>query len=271
MSTEPAPGTSTDAPSDAVPPANQVDVEFAVEIARGAGALTLELFRNPGLHVEGKDDGTPVTAADRGAERLLRERIAAAHPGDAVIGEEEADTDGTSGRTWILDPIDGTQSFVHGVPLYANLVALEDEHGPAVGVINVPGLDECVWAGRGRGCFVNGEPTRVDDRNRLQGACIVTSGVDYWPSAATLDAFVGRGAVIRTWGDAYGYVLVATGRAHAMVDPIVSRWDVAPMLTILPEAGGVFCDLSGRVTAEGGDALATNAALADQILDLVGR
>ncbi len=252
-------------------PADRSDLDFAVAIAREAGAFTLELFRQPYVAVEGKDDGTPVTAADRGAERLLRKRIAATHPDDEVVGEEETDTDGTSGRTWVLDPIDGTQSFVHGVPLYANLVALEDEHGPAVGVINIPALNECVWAGRGLGCFVNGEPTRVSDRTDLHGACIVTSGVDYWPSAAALDEFVGRNAVIRTWGDAYGYVLVATGRAHAMVDPIVSRWDVAPMLTILPEAGGVFTDLSGTVTAEGGDALATNLALAPQILELVGR
>ena len=255
----------------AAPAAQQSDLDFAVTIAREAGALTLELFRRPDVVVEGKEDGTPVTAADRGAERLLRERIGVAYPDDAVVGEEEADTDGTSGRTWILDPIDGTQSFIHGVPLYANLVALEDKHGPVVGVINIPALDECVWAGRGLGCFVNGEPTRVSDREDLHGSCIVTSGVDYWPSAAALDEFVGRNAVIRTWGDAYGYVLVATGRAHAMVDPIVSRWDVAPMLTILPEAGGVFTDLSGAVTAEGGDALATNLALAPQILELVGR
>ena len=253
------------------PPACQADMDFAVDIAREAGLLTLELFRQPDVSIDDKEDGSPVTAADREAERLLRERIGTTHPDDAVVGEEEADTEGKSGRTWILDPIDGTQSFVHGVPLYANLVALEDEFGPAVGVINIPALEECVWAGRGLGCFANGEPTRVADRSDLRGACIVTSGVDYWPSAATLDEFVGRGAVIRTWGDAYGYALVATGRAHAMVDPIVSRWDVAPMLTIFPEAGGIFTDLSGAVTAEGGDGLATNPVLADQILNLVGR
>ncbi len=262
--TDPLPATT----GPAVDPAL---VEFAVDIAREAGALTLGYFRQPDLAVEGKDDGTPVTVADRGAERLLRDRIGEAFPDDAIVGEEEADVAGTSGRTWILDPIDGTQSFIHGVPLFANLVALEDGHGPAVGVINVPGLDECVWAGRGRGCFVDGEPAQVSDRTSLRGACIVTSGVDYWPSASALDEFIGQGAVIRTWGDAYGYVLVATGRADAMVDPVVFRWDVAPMLTILPEAGGVFTDLSGAITAEGGDALATNPALLDQILDLVGR
>ena len=253
------------------PPACQADMDFAVDIAREAGLLTLELFRKPDISIDDKEDGSPVTAADREAERLLRERIGTTHPDDAVVGEEEADTEGKSGRTWILDPIDGTQSFVHGVPLYANLVALEDEFGPAVGVINIPALEECVWAGRGLGCFANGEPTRVADRSDLRGACIVTSGVDYWPSAAALNEFVGRGAVIRTWGDAYGYALVATGRADAMVDPIVSRWDIAPMLTIFPEAGGIFTDLSGAVTAEGGDGLATNPVLADQILNLVGR
>ena len=203
--------------SDPRPAVDPALVDFAVQIAREAGTLTLQYFRQTDLDVESKGDGTPVTVADREAERLLRDRIAEAFPDDSIVGEEEPDVAGTSGRTWILDPIDGTQSFIHGVPLYANLVALEDDHGPAVGVINVPGLDECVWAGRGRGCFVDGEPTRVGDRTDLRGACVVTSGVDYWPSAAALDAFVGGGAVIRTWGDAYGYVLVATGRADAMV------------------------------------------------------
>ena len=245
--------------SDPRPAVDPALVDFAVQIAREAGTLTLRYFRRTDLDVESKGDGTPVTVADREAERLLRDRIAEAFPDDSVVGEEEPDVAGTSDRTWVLDPIDGTQSFIHGVPLYANLVALEDNYGPAVGVINVPGLDECVWAGRGRGCFVDGELARVGDRTDLRGAC------------AALDALVGSGAVIRTWGDAYGYVLVATGRADAMVDPVVSRWDVAPMLTILPEAGGLFCDLSGTVTAEGGDALAANPAGGPQVLALVGR
>ena len=251
------------------PPVDDALVRFAVDIAREAGELTLGYFRKAGLDVEDKSDGTPVTVADRAAERLLRERIAAAFPDDAVVGEEGPDTAGQSGCTWILDPIDGTQSFIHGVPLYGNLVAFEDEHGPAVGVVNIPGLDECVWAGRGRGCFVNDEPSRVSDHVGIPGACIVTSGVDYWPSAATLQSFVAPGSVIRTWGDAYGYVLVATGRADAMVDPIVNRWDVAPFLTILPEAGGVFSDFTGVVTADGGTALAANAALHAEILGIL--
>jgi kynurenine formamidase len=140
------------------------------------------------------------------------------------VGEEEADVAWTSGRTWILDPIDGTQSFIHGVPLFANLVALEDRHGPAVGVINVPGLDECVWAGRGRGCFVDGEPAQVSDRTSLRGACIVTSGVlidipllkgvDYLEPGTPiyqedLEAFEEMTGVVVRPGDA---VFVRTGR-----------------------------------------------------------
>ncbi|MBQ90694.1 MAG: hypothetical protein CL441_04600 [Acidimicrobiaceae bacterium] len=252
-----------------VPPVEEDLLRFAVDIAREAGELTLGWFRKDGLVVEGKDDGTPVTIADRSAERLLRERIAAAFPDDSVVGEEESDTVGTSGRTWVLDPIDGTQSFVHGVPLYGNLVSLEDEHGPAIGVVNIPGLDECVWAGRGRGCFVDDRPTGVSDHAGIAGACLVTSGVDYWLSADRLQPFIQQGTVIRTWGDAYGYVLVATGRADAMVDPIVSRWDVAPFLTILPEAGGVFSDFTGTVTADGGNAMAANPTLHAELVDLL--
>ncbi len=251
------------------PPADQALVDFAISIAREAGELTLRWFKTPGLEVVLKTDGSPVTTADREAERLLRDRIAVAHPDDSVIGEEGDDRSGSSGRTWILDPIDGTESFIRGVPLYGTLVALADEHGPAVGVVNLPALDECIWAGRGRGCFANGQPARVSEQTNLSGACVVTSGVDYWPSTSILDRLVEHDVIIRTWGDAYGYALVATGRVDAMIDPVVNRWDVAPMLTILPEAGGVFSDFTGSVTDDGGTALASNAATHPLLLELL--
>ena len=251
------------------PPVDQTLVDFAVSIAREAGELTLGWFEAPGLDVVRKTDGSPVTAADREAERLLRDRIAVAHPDDSVIGEEGDDTSGSSDRTWILDPIDGTESFIRGVPLYGNLVALVDEHGPAVGVVILPALDECIWAGRGGGCFADGQPARVSKRTDLSGACVVTSGVDYWPSTTVVDKLVERDVIIRTWGDAYGYALVATGRADAMVDPVVNRWDVAAMPTILAEAGGMFSDFTGVVTDDGGTALATNQNLHPLLLGLL--
>lgn len=253
----------------AKPPVDATLIQFATSIAHEAGNLTLKRFAMPDLKVTEKPDGSPVTQADLEAEGLLRDRISNTYPNDAIIGEEADDIAGSSGRTWIIDPIDGTQSFIHGVPLYATLVALIDDHGPAVGVLNLPALGECVSAGRGQGCFANGKPARVSARDTLLGACVVTSGIDYWPSTSALDRLVECGTIIRTWGDAYGYALVATGRVDAMIDPVVSQWDIAPMLTILPEAGGVFSDFTGTLTDRGGTALASNSSLHPLLLELL--
>lgn len=248
-------------------------VDFAVDAARQAGALTMEHFQQPDLAVERKSDGTPVTAADTEAERLLRGLISARFPDDAVLGEEgglekasEA-SPGGSGRLWVIDPIDGTKAFTQGVPLFSNLVALIDEHGPAVGVINLPALGECVWAGRGRGAWWNGEPCRVSQRRGLNKSFLCTSGFSYWPAAA-LKRLLGSGARVRTWGDAYGYALVATGRAEAMIDPECSDWDVAPMAVILDEAGGRFTDRAGAPDWRNGSGMASNGRIHDEVLAL---
>ena len=150
------------------------------------------------------------------------------------------------------------------MPLFANLVAYFDEHGPAIGVINLPALDETVYAGRGLGCFFNGTPCHVNATTEAANAYVCTSGLDNWP-ATKLTEFAGT-VKLRTWGDAYGYALVATGRVDAMIDPEIAYYDVAAMLTILPEAGGRFSDLSGVVRADGGSGLATNGHLHDALL-----
>ena len=245
-------------------------LEEAVALAREAGRLTLEWFRSAELTVDDKQDGTPVTAADRAAERLVRERLADAHPDDTIIGEEETDREGSSGRRWIVDPIDGTKAFTHGVPLYSTLLAYEDEHGPAIGVIDLPALRETVYAGRGLGCFCNGLRSRVSDRTRLRGSYLTTSGFDYWSEEA-LAAVRASGMFMRTWGDGYGYALVATGRVEAMVDPVAAAWDVAAMPMIIGEAGGQFTDFSGTSRVDGGTGLATNGQLHTEVLELVRR
>ncbi len=245
-------------------------LDEAVALAREAGRLTLQWFRSSDLAVDRKGDGTPVTAADRAGERLVRERLAATHPDDAVVGEEEADTEGTSGRRWIIDPIDGTKAFTHGVPLYTTLLAYEDEHGSAIGVIDIPALGETVYAGRGLGCFCNDTPARVSERDRLRGAYLTTSGFDYWEADALMAAHA-SGMIMRTWGDGYGYALVATGRVEAMVDPVASPWDVAAMPVIIGEAGGRFTDFAGAARIEGGSGLATNGKLHDEVLAVVSR
>lgn len=243
-------------------------LDLAVDLARQAGDLTLRWFRTVDLAVTRKSDGTPVTAADRAAESFVRAELERLRPEDGVVGEEEAERPGTSGVRWYVDPLDGTKAFTHGVPLYSTLLAAYDEHGPAVGVIHLPALRETIYAGRGRGCFCNGRPARVSETSEVKGAYLTTSGFDYWPDAA-LAAVKASGLVMRTWGDAYGYALVATGRADVMVDPTAAIWDLAPMAVIIPEAGGRFTDLSGESRADGGSGVASNGPLHDSVLPLL--
>lgn len=252
------------------PPADQSTVDRAVELARAAGDATLRWFRTPDLAIERKDDGTPVTAADRAAERQLREQLRTDFPDDGILGEEEAPVASRSGRRWIIDPIDGTKAFTCGVPLYSTLLALEDEHGVAVGVVHLPALGETIWAGRGLGCWSDAGPARVRTDSTLDGAYVMSSSFATW-SPEQLAAVHAAGAVLRTWGDGYGYALVATGRAAAMVDPVVAPYDVGPMPVLLAEAGGRFTDLGGTTTIMGGSGLGTNGTVHDALLDLLRR
>lgn len=252
------------------PAADPADLAFAIELAVEAGASTLEWFQNAALSVEHKSDGSEVTAADLAAETLVRARLAERFPADGVVGEEHDDTEGTSGRRWVVDPIDGTKAFTKGVPLYSTLIALIDEHGPAVGVIHLPGLDETVAAGRGLGATFNGVPCRVSDHPTLDGAYATTSAMGYWPPA-DLQRLLDSGVEFRTWGDAYGYALVASGRAEAMIDPLANPWDVAPMAVIIPEAGGRFSNYDGVEQAdswERNSGVATNGLVHDDLLAL---
>jgi histidinol phosphatase-like enzyme (inositol monophosphatase family) len=250
------------------PPVDQATLDLAVGLARTAGDRTLQWFRAADLAVEHKGDGTPVTAADRDAERYLRAELEAAFPGDGVLGEEEGPRASTTGRRWIIDPIDGTKAFTCGVPLYSTLLALEDEHGIAVGVVHLPALGETVWAGRGLGCWSDRGPARVLAAPTLAGAYVMSSSFDHW-RPEQVAALEGAGAILRTWGDGYGYALVATGRVAAMVDPIVEPYDVGPVPVLLAEAGGRFTDLAGAPTIEGGSGLGTNGLVHDELLALL--
>jgi histidinol phosphatase-like enzyme (inositol monophosphatase family) len=230
-------------------PVDEALLDQAVGWARAAGELTLEWFRHLELAVDHKGDGSPVTQADRAAERLLRELIAEAYPDDSIQGEEEDDVVGTSGRRWVIDPIDGTKAFTHGVGTWSNLLYLEDEHGGAVGVINLPALGETVYAGRGLGCRVDGESCSVSSTDRLDGAYVAATALEDWPRHA-IERALDAGVQLRTWGDAYGYALVASGRVDAMVDPVLAWWDIAALTVVVPEAGGTLTSWSGARARE---------------------
>ncbi|MGO9964734.1 MAG: inositol monophosphatase family protein [Acidimicrobiales bacterium] len=240
----------------------------AVGLARQAGELTLGYFRSTSLAIEQKSDGSPVTQADRQAERLIREELDLAHPGDGILGEEEDEKPSATGRRWIVDPIDGTLAFTHGVGLYSNLLALEDEDGIAVGVINVPALGETVYAARGLGCYCNGVPARVSECGELAESYLTTSSFAEWDEAVLLRV-KRSGIALRTWGDGYGYALVATGRLDAMADSWAQPYDIAAMPVIISEAGGRFTDWSGAPGFQGGSGLASNGHIHEALLKLL--
>ena len=246
---------------------------FALDAVWQAGRVTLAHFQT-GLAAERKADNTPVTIADRAAEQLLRRLITERWPGHALIGEEFGHSGGEEGGyTWIIDPIDGTKSFVSGVPLYAVLLALVKGEEPLLGVMHFPGLNDMVYAARGRGCYWNGRPARVSAVDTLADAVLLTSDLDNYARYGREAAFrrlIDATYIQRTWGDAYGYALVATGRAEVMLDPAMALWDCGPLQVILEEAGGTFTDWQGKPTIFGGEAIGTNGALFEQVMVLVG-
>lgn len=246
-------------------------LDFSVNAAREAGEITLKYFRRKfETRLKGKDNF--VTQADLEAEEFLRREIAKRFPADSIVGEEAGESAGTSGRRWIIDPIDGTYSFVHGVPFYGVLLGCEVDGDPSVGVINIPALGEMVYAGRGLGCFWNGEPARVSQTERLEDALLLST--DFGSCArygfgAPAEELQRRAAQRRTWGDCYGYVLVATGRADVMLDPAMNVWDCAALLPVLEEAGGTFTDWEGRRTIHSGNAVATNGTLFGEVMQII--
>ena len=246
-------------------------LDFAVDIAREAGAITRRHYQGS-FTAERKADNSFVTIADREAEAYLRTRITEVFPADSILGEEEGEQSGSSSRRWILDPIDGTYSFVHGVPLYGVLIGLELESEPVLGVVNLPALGELVYAARGLGCVWNGEPAHVSATASLDEALLLSTdfGVcEQYGFGAAAEALQRQVKARRTWGDAYGHVLVATGRADIMLDPVMNVWDCAALLPILEEAGGTFTDWNGTPTIHGGNAISTNGLLFDRVMQVV--
>ncbi len=247
-------------------------LEIAWDIARQAGALTLQHFQSI-TAVEIKEDASPVTVADRDAEKLARELISSRFPTDGIVGEEFGHTNEGADRTWILDPIDGTLSFVQGVPLYGVLVAVEEGPEAVVGVMHFPALEETVGAAAGEGCWWNGSPAAVSDVSTVEEALVVCTNaeeIERRGHGAVWDELRHRARMVRTWGDCFGHALVATGRAEVMIDPILARWDAAALKPIVEEAGGVYTDWAGAATQRSDSGISTNEALAGTVRDLLG-
>ncbi len=246
-------------------------LEAVSEAATIAGRTALAHFKR-GIQVDTKSDGSPVTIADISAERAVRDWLAKRFPHDAVLGEELGDTGGV-GRRWFIDPIDGTKSFVRGVPLWGSMVAVAQGSQVLAGAIFCAAADDLVAAANGLGCYWNGSRCRVSSCDRVSNATMLATSQSfrYNPERAVpWAALASQVAVARSWGDCYGYVLVATGRAELMVDDRLSPWDLAALIPIIREAGGVLTDWQGRSSLDSTDAIATNALLADELRRILG-
>ncbi|MEE8394977.1 MAG: histidinol-phosphatase [bacterium] len=247
-------------------------IAFAGELARESGKLIMRHFGRE-LAVEQKSDRSPVTVADREAEALMRGMILERFPDHGVLGEEGgASGNADSPHLWVIDPIDGTKSFIHGVPLFGTLIALLENGRPVLGAIHLPVTEELLVGAEGRQTTLNGRPVRVSTTRKLSEATVLYTGAEdlyrlgHGPAFAELQE---RAGLVRGWGDCYGHFLVATGRADVMFDPILSPWDIAPLRPCIEGAGGRLTDVGGQTLPLGESALCSNGLLHQEALALL--
>lgn len=254
------------------------DLELALHLADVADAITTNRFRARDLTADRKPDRTPVTDADLAVEDAIRTVLADRVPADVVAGEERGGTAG-DGRTWMLDPIDGTKNFLRGVPAWASLIALIENGSPVVGVISAPALGRRWWASTGAGAWSTtggGAPERisVSGVHDIADAYVSTTHLGTWVEYHSREAYLRLVDACwenRAFGDFWQHCLVAEGAIDLAAEPIVNPWDVAAAQVLVEEAGGTFTDLSGQARYDGGSALSSNALLHDAALDLLTR
>jgi len=248
------------------------ELQLAIELAEQAGRLTLDYFGRKSLQVFSKRDASPVTEADRKAEELIREGISSCYPDDGIFGEEFDERPSGNGRRWIIDPIDGTRSFIHGVPLYGVMIGLEEEGKLRLGVVNIPALGELYHAETGSGAFMNGSQITVSAIEDKSVATVVFTEKEYLldpPSAHPVDCLRLEAGLVRGWGDCYGHMLVASGRAEVAVDKIMSPWDCAAIIPIVTEAGGYSFDYLGRTVIDGVGLVSANQSLGRTLISAI--
>jgi histidinol-phosphatase len=249
-------------------------LELALRLASESSELILKYYQTQGLRIESKSDDSPVTIADRETEMLMREGILAQFPDDGVLGEEFDNIDGNSGYRWILDPIDGTKPFIHGVPLFGSLIGVEHDGRMVAGVCRFPILDEVIYAAEGTGTWWkigDGNPVKaaVSECTAFEDARFMFTEPSSWRGCNRHDAMVRvieATKLSRGWGDCYGHIMVATGRAEVCVDPIMSAWDIAALVPIVREAGGRFINWAGTESIDGGDGISVVPGLKDAVL-----
>lgn len=245
------------------------DLDFALHLADVAAAVTLAGFGGR-IEVELKSDATPVTAIDSAAERVIRDEVARHFPDDGFVGEELGEQTGSSGRTWVIDPIDGTKMFAEGIPLWTTLIAMRNSEGLVAAVADAPALGNRYHAARGAGAFRDGRRIQVSDEQTLSNALVLHAPVEEFMKGSGIDALarvVNTSRASRGIGDGWAHLLVAQGSADALVEQgPCFEWDYAATSLIITEAGGTMTQLDGSPPAPGCHLLVTNLALAAQLI-----
>lgn len=257
------------------------DADFDIErryvhatmIIRRAGMITWDYFTR-GVPVESKSDETPVTVADRECEEFLRRELSSEFPGDGFLGEEHGEEPSTTGFRWIIDPIDATANFIRGIPIYGNLVGLEFNGDLVAGICYVPGSNDLYRAMRGRGAFKNDRPIHVSSIATIEEAQLVYPDVTKFDRHGLTEFFLSMARTVkrvRGFGDYWNFLQVAEGASDIVLEPIAAAWDLAALVPIVEEAGGVFTDFKGERTWFGGCAVAANPALHRLVMDRLKR
>jgi histidinol phosphatase-like enzyme (inositol monophosphatase family) len=241
---------------------------FVEDLAMKSGEIITSYFRDGSFGVELKNDSSPVTRADREAEALMRKMIRKAYPGHGIIGEEYGTENESAEYVWVLDPIDGTVSFVHGCPLFGTLIGLLREGWPLLGAIHIPVLNQlCI--GDNETCTVNGRSVRVREIEEISEALLLTTNIASiaeYQSPEGFDTLLAETRLFRTWGDCYGYLLVASGKADIMLDPVMHPWDLLPLVPIIRGAGGIISTWSGEEPTTGTSCVAANRVLHRKVI-----
>ena len=233
--------------------------------------IILNYFENPDLEVITKNDDTPVTAADKHSERIIREAIEVTYPDHGIVGEEYGEKDSNSEYLWVIDPIDGTKTFTAGCPLFGTMIALLKDGEPLFGCINYPAFHKRL-TGDGKSAWLNGEKIQAKQGVPLDQAVILTSdheNVPKYQNGVNYDQLISSTRYSRTWGDCYGYLLLATGKVEAMMDPILNPWDLMALIPIIRGAGATITDWQGNNPAKGESILAANADLHEEIKNIL--
>ncbi|HEY9187442.1 MAG TPA: inositol monophosphatase family protein [Ignavibacteria bacterium] len=243
---------------------------FGLKLIEKSSVIIKKYYRKK-IKIENKNDYSPVTRADKYTEKIIKKMILKEYPHHGVLGEELGEINSSAVYKWVIDPIDGTKTFISGVPLFGTLIALLKDETPIMGIINLPILGETL-IGDGFSTVLNGNRTYIRPCNSISNAVLLTTDLENIRIYSNINKFmnlVNKVKLFRTWGDCYGYYLLSTGYADIMIDPIMSSWDLLALIPIINGAGGVITDFSGNNPISSNSIIASSKLIHEELILLL--